>query len=210
MERLCLRLPIYADVLAIPVADINLLKADTAVYGYVIDMADWAHSVGKQWTNLKDLLCNGSDEGLAYPPPYPNDTPPPPMVPPGIIRRLLALVARIKAAHNYTETIGIDLGIASTERVVDLSAAQPTLSIQVEAGHPVLAWTKGSSDSLEIWVERTPQSGFAMLEIRTGTRYVDSAPLPALPAQWRYKAIYRMHNEHLGEWSAVATVLVGG
>ena len=42
----------------------------------------------------------------------------------------------------------------------------------------------------------------------------DPAPAPLPPPGtsmvWRYKAIYRFHDEQVGEWSDVLSVMVGG
>lgn len=58
-------------------------------------------------------------------------------------------------------------------------------------------------DALEIHVDRGP--GFAFLTL-------DTAPLPApgASAVWKYKALYRLRDEQVGQWSDIASVSVMG
>jgi hypothetical protein len=35
-------------------------------------------------------------------------------------------------------------------------------------------------------------------------------PAPGNSVMWKYKAIYRFHDEQVGEWSDVLSVVVGG
>jgi hypothetical protein len=51
---------------------------------------------------------------------------------------------------------------------------------------------------------------FAYLAIDTVPDYLDSIPLPAPGAGdvWRYKAIYRLHDEQVGQWSDTASISV--
>ena len=66
-------------------------------------------------------------------------------------------------------------------------------------------------DSVEIWVDRGSGT-FAFLALDSQPDYRDTAPLPApgLGAVWRYKAIYRLHDDQVGQWSDVASMSVMG
>jgi len=74
--------------------------------------------------------------------------------------------------------------------------------------HPPVA--VGKADALEIHVDRGDGKGFAFLAIDTVPGYIDTAPIPATPAVWKYKAIYRKNDERIGQWSAVVSVGLGG
>jgi len=63
---------------------------------------------------------------------------------------------------------------------------------------------------VEIWADRGDGKGFAFLAVDTVPDYVDTAALPATAATWKYKAIYRLNDEQVGQWSAVASIAVGG
>ncbi|MBI3853039.1 MAG: hypothetical protein HY298_22545 [Verrucomicrobia bacterium] len=53
---------------------------------------------------------------------------------------------------------------------------------------------------------------FACLAIDTVPDYLDTAALPAAgtSAVWKYKAIYRLNNEQVGQWSDVTSICVIG
>ena len=38
--------------------------------------------------------------------------------------------------------------------------------------------------------------------------YVDTAPFPAAPTQWTYKAIYRVDDAQVGLWSNPVSIIV--
>ena len=64
--------------------------------------------------------------------------------------------------------------------------------------------------ALEIWVDRG--AGFGLLAIDTVPDYLDTAALPApgQSATWKYKAIYRLNDEQVGQWSDPASIAVMG
>jgi hypothetical protein len=114
----------------------------------------------------------------------------PAAVPPGIFKRLTALVGRIKSHPGYTEAIGRDLDIIGAKQVVDTANAKPVIKLELSAGHPNVKRVNGGFDSLEIMVDRGDGT-FVFLTIDTIPDYLDTAPLPA-PGQsalWKYKAI---------------------
>jgi hypothetical protein len=39
---------------------------------------------------------------------------------------------------------------------------------------------------------------------------VDTAPFPAAPTKWTYKAIYRVNDAQVGLWSNPVSITVGG
>ncbi len=65
-------------------------------------------------------------------------------------------------------------------------------------------------DACEIQVERAAAAGFALLAQDTTPGYTDTAPFPAAPAKWSYRAIYRVGDAQVGVWSNVVSVTVGG
>jgi hypothetical protein len=40
--------------------------------------------------------------------------------------------------------------------------------------------------------------------------YTDSQPFPAAPVKWTYRAIYRLGDNRVGQWSKPVSVTVGG
>ena len=141
----------------------------------------------------------------------PRDKPMPPAVDPGVIPRLSAFAAHLKTLKNYTTAIGQDLWIVAASHVVDPSSWKPSLSIQIKVAHPVILWTKGNASAIEIWVDRNDGNSFVFLTINTEPNTTDTTQLPApgTIAVWNYKAIYRLHDEQVGQWSDVVSVTVG-
>jgi len=127
-----------------------------------------------------------------------------------IFGRVAALVVRIKNHPGYTEAIGQDLGVIGAEETVDLHSLKPALKLTLQAGRPV-GWTKQGLDGVEIWVDRGTGT-FAFLAIDAVPDYLDTAPLPApgAGAVWKYKAIYRLNDEPVGQSSDVASLSVMG
>ena len=163
----------------------------------------------KLWTAFKNLQRDGGPGETAYPN-VSNLPAPVPAVPLGIVPRLSNLVARIKAARNYTEAIGQDLNIVGTTQLMDIDDIKPIIEIIVRAGRPIIQWSKGDADALEIWVDRNDERGFGLFTIANSPRITDTTPLPATPIHWKYKAIYRLKDAQIGNWSEVTPVAVGG
>jgi hypothetical protein len=59
-------------------------------------------------------------------------------------------------------------------------------------------------------VDRGDGKGFGFLAVDTVPDYVDTAPIPPAAATWKYKVIYRLHDEQVGQWSAFVSLAVGG
>lgn len=59
-------------------------------------------------------------------------------------------------------------------------------------------------------MDRSDDKGFGLFTIASSPRVADTTPLPASPVNWKYKAIYRMKDEQIGNWSDVVTIAVGG
>jgi hypothetical protein len=66
-------------------------------------------------------------------------------------------------------------------------------------------------DGIEIFVDRG-DGVFVFLDMDTVPDYLDKSPLPASGTSvvWKYKAIYRLNDQQVGQWSAVASISVMG
>ena len=58
-------------------------------------------------------------------------------------------------------------------------------------------------------MDRGDGKGFGLLTYDTTPGYTDTAPFPAAPAKWIYKAIYRVGDAQVGLWSKPVTITVG-
>jgi len=202
-------LPHYATLLEVTNEDLASLQADALAFRYILksmaDMQAYAHHL----TEFKNILRDGSAATVGWAVPPMLVEPTPPAVSSGIIPRLSTLVAHLKSHKNYTSAIGLDLGLIGTSTVEDPSSWKPILSAQNKAGHPIIGWNKGAAAAIEIWVDRGEGAGFVFMTINTEPNTNDTQPLPATSAVWKYKAIYRLHDEQIGHWSDVLSIIVG-
>jgi hypothetical protein len=203
------KLPTYGVTVGVSPAEMGQTTSDAVYFGFVMDAQNQHAKTTRDWTAYKNALRNGTTVGAM--PTTPALGAPPPPVPAGIFTRASALAARIKKHPGYTEAMGQDLGIIGAEQTVDPTAMKPVLNLTLHAGHPNVGWTKSGMDGLEIWVDRGTGT-FAFLTIDTVPDYLDTAALPAAgtSAVWRYKAIYRLNDEQVGQWSDIATIGVMG
>ena len=203
---------------AVPVSEITEQAADATYFRAVVDFTGTMQQAGQGWTAWK----NSQRDGGA-------GTPQNPVVPalpagfpsavlPGIVPRFRALVQKIKTHKNYTESIGQTLGIeGAVGSGLDYNTLKPVLKLRINGGQVEIPWGwNGHSselDAIEIVVDRAEvgNSGksFSLLTIDTTAGYTDTMPFPALPAKWTYKAIYRVGDQRVGQWSDEVSVNVG-
>ena len=209
LDHAATTLPHYAAILEVTNEDLTSLQADALAFRYILkslgDIQAYAHHL----TEYKNILRDGGAATVGWAVSPKLTEPTPPTVNSGIIPRLSALVAHLKSHKNHTSAIGLDLGLIGTTTVVDPSSWKPTLTAQNKAGHPIIGWTKGAAAAIEIWVDRGDGAGFVFLTINTEPNTSDNQHLPAISAIWKYKAIYRLHDEQVGQWSDVLSITVG-
>jgi len=138
-----------------------------------------------------------------------------PAVAPGVEARFRALVKLIKAHPAYNEGIGQLLGIEGPQQTgPDFAVFKPVFFVELRGGQVFLGWTwQGQSaylDMIELVVDRSDGKGFVFLAQDTTPGYADSTPLPATPAKWTYKAIFRVGDQRVGQWSDEVSITVGG
>ncbi len=209
LSNLAAKLPGHAGAIGVTAAEVAAVQADSLFFTYVCDARNQYNQKTKDWTAYKNALRDGPAIGAL--PTAPALAAAPPAVPPDIFGRASTLGARIKKHPGYTDAIGQDLGLIGAEQTIDLVNLKPILDIEMQAGHPNIGWTKQGMDGLEIWVDRGA-GGFIFLALDTIPGYLDTAALPApgTSAVWKYKAIYRLNDEQVGQWSDVASVSVMG
>ena len=125
LEHLAWHLAAHLGTLDLTDADMAELQADAAAYRYTLATAAAAQAHARQWTAFKTEQYEGKGGALPFPA-SPAAPEPVTAVPAGIIPRLIRLVARIKAARNYSEDIGRELGIVGTTLSTDADRAKPT------------------------------------------------------------------------------------
>lgn len=154
------------------------------------------------------------------PPPLPaadpSAVPPLPAVvprPAGALNRIFATVQDIKVSATYNESIGQDLQIIGKEDTgPDFVTLAPVLKATLSGGVVNIDWNwQGYGkwlDMCEIQVNRG--NGWTILTFDTTPGYTDTTPPPATLTQWKYRAIYRVEDQQVGQWSAEIAVTLGG
>jgi hypothetical protein len=166
------------------------------------------------WRNL--LATGTSNAGTIVAPPQPALLIPPSGTPYfGMLTWLFEEIGRWKSSVGYNDTIGQSLGIiGAVQTPPDLTTLQPVVTATASGGSVKVGWGwQGHSaflDLCELMVDRNDGQNFTLLAYDSTPNYEDNQPYPAAPTKWTYKAIYRVADHQVGQWSAVAEVLVGG
>lgn len=134
----------------------------------------------------------------------------------GVEARFRALVKQIKAhplptIPAFGEVLGIEGAVHTGP---DFSILKPQLSLEMSGGQVFIRWGwQGYSaylDMVEILVDRGNGQGFVTLCQDTTPDYLDTTPAPATPAKWTYKAIFRVGDQRVGQWSDEVSITIGG
>lgn len=131
----------------------------------------------------------------------------------GALNLIFDLIGEIKQSDTKTDAILTDLGVIGVQETgPDFATLQPVLKVKAVGSHTEVDWDwQGFGkflDMAELQVNRG--SGFGILAFNTTPGYHDTAPFPATPTLWKYRAIYRVNDAQTGLWSAEASVIVGG
>jgi hypothetical protein len=188
-------------------ADVTAVNNDAAMFQYLVNQVETYTSAKEQRVNFRDLIKNGPIGKLGGSLPVAPVAPTlPAMVAPGILPRLSQLVRRIKVSPTYTEAIGRDLGIIGAEQTLTLDSMKPVLKLVFKGGLVEVQWTKGDADAVHI--EADKGDGWKFLAVDTVPHYPDTTVITA-PGLWKYRAIYLVGDERVGQWSDVASISVG-
>ena len=212
LNNFALKIPIYATALNITAAQVTSHQNDAAMFSYMVSMQETTKTFKQDVTAYKNFLRDGEDgPPQSEPVPvFPTLPVPPTTVNKGIFSRNSRAVANIKSENAYTTAMGEALGIVGDEHVVNVHQLKPVLKSRLEDGHPIIIWTKGVADSVDIYVDRKDSAGFVFLATDSHPDYKDTFPLPqgVESVIWEYKAIYNIGDEHVGHLSDPIEVTV--
>lgn len=202
----------YATQFGFTPAETLNMRYDAMFFTWAVNNVAKIDTYKKNWTVFKTILLKGED-GVAT-----NNVPAPPTldvqpiaVTPGMLKRFTSMVARVKAHPSYTTAIGQNLGIEGAENAtLDPQEAKPVINVGMNADKVVVEWTKGAYSGIHI--EKDSGNGFVMLDKDFIPDYIDNSPLPAsgTSALWKYRAIYLIKDEKVGQWSNIASITVAG
>ena len=211
LDNLALKLPGYATVLGLTPAEVASVQADAAMFNYVMDLQEAYKTFKQNVSAHKDVLRDGPlGAPLGALPVFPTLPVAPTAVGAGIFARIRKLAGRIKNNLAYTKAIGEDLGIVGDEQVIDIPNLKPVLDSRLDVGRPFILWKKGPADSIDIYVDRKDGLGFVYLANDSQPDYLDTFPVPAgvTTAVWDYKAVYKIGNDQVGQFSEPISVTV--
>ena len=161
----------------------------------------------------KNLARNGpSSEVLgAIPTPLVLGTPLPVVPLSNIQAQLASLIQDCTKSPNFSESIGIELGIIKITPDSLMPEVQPQLTLSLTiSGHPLLHVPKGAYQGYEIFRDCGDGKGFVHLQISLHPDFVDNSTLPAegIAQIWRYKVIYYLKGEQVGNLSEIKSISV--
>ena len=108
---------------------------------------------------------------------------------------------RVQGHRNYTEALGIQLGIVGAEDSTDMTVAQPVLVANpLPHGAVEIAFNKSKADGVNLYSQRDGDSGIVFLARDTSSPYVDNRPLlvPGKPEVRKYRGIYVVNDAEVG------------
>ncbi|MFT3933615.1 MAG: hypothetical protein QM726_08385 [Chitinophagaceae bacterium] len=190
-------------------ADVGNIYDD---FMYRLHAVEKVTSYSKFWTAYKNALRDGINPGATVQAPAPLDFGRPPVAAePGGFTRIAAIVKKIKSLKTYSDADGQDLQIVGTTTPVDFSTLTPKVSIQAgNAGMPEIVWNKQGMDGVAIYKDSGNGSGFTLYDLDNHPNWTDKHTLPTTATLWKYKLIYRLDDEEVGQWSVVLSINVGG
>jgi hypothetical protein len=203
----------YAAALGFTEADVNAVKADAAMFNYVIgDLMPTYKSALQARTSFKNLLVSGAAGSVGVPLPLPPATgPAPAIVPAGIVQRLRNLIQRIQLSPGYTAEIGLDLGITEPEGAgASAPDASPKPSLKARSNGPgtvQVDFSKEKFDGVLIESLRDDDDGWQQLGLDAYSPYIDDRPpkVAGKPETRQYRARYILRDQATGEWSDIVT-----
>ncbi len=212
LNNLAGKLPAYQTTLDLPAATVASVADDAKMWAWIVGWAEALRTRLQNVTAFKRQLRDGPAAPATAPLGAPDYPEAPAAVAADIFGRIGLLVQRIKNHPAYTEAIGRDLQlIAPAGAPASPDTAQPDLTLSLREGGQVnVGWTKRGMDALRIEVDRG--QGWQFLAVDTVPDYLDTAALPPAgqSAVWKYRAIYLLDDQPVGQWSEPASLAVMG
>lgn len=188
LKFLSTKAPAQQAALSISPADLAMLTADATLFETKLDAFNDADAIYSQTSSDKQDT-RAAVEG-----------------------RLRGIVRRFKSAAGYTEAIGQALKIIGADDTTDLTTAKPDLAAVPLAHGIELSFTKSKSDGVNIYSKRDGEADFVFLARDTTAPYVDNRTLlvAGKPEVRRYKAVYILSDDEIGEFSDEVVITAAG
>ena len=96
----------------------------------------------------------------------------------------------------------------------DLTTVAPVLKLMLTPTGIMIGWGwegyAADLDMIELQVDRNDSKGYVPLAFDTTPGYLDTCPQPTALIKWKYRGIYRVGENQVGQWSAEQSLTVGG
>ena len=208
-KNFSVKLAPLATSLGLSASDVTAINNDSAYFSYCVDTAEMYKAEASERNRYKNILRDGPiGSSLGPYPSTPTIPTPPTVVQAGVFARLRLIVQRIKNHTNYTEAIGMDLGIIGAEDIWNPDDLKPVLKLAIKGGHVEVQWTKGHADAICIEKLVGTATAFSFLAINLKPNFIDRTPITEA-AVWKYRAIYILNDEPVGHYSDICQIAVG-
>ena len=131
---------------------------------------------------------------------------------PGVIARVRALAARIKAHPRYSDALGKELGIVGTGTAPGANPlAKPSVSTTTAGANTVdVAFVKNGYEAVLLESQRGTETAWTPLGNVRYSPHRDARPnlAPGVPDVRRYRAIYLVKDKITGQYSDTVTITV--
>lgn len=205
-DNMLLKFPPISSSVGFHAAETAAFLNDVTTMIFIIDSSQSAQAESKAWTAYKKQMMEGVADG-AIELPIPITTAP--AVPAdmkgaGLIPRIRAAIAQIKAAPGYTDAIGEQLLIVG-DGADDLNPndGKPEFKALPKFGSVILDWKKGDFDGVLIESMRGTETAFSFLDKDYKSPFPDMRPnlVAGVPEVRRYRMIYLLDDQVVGVWS---------
>ena len=208
------QLPLANATLALPAAEVTATVADARFLQYAA--GPWltaTRDFGPASTSALEELFEGPGADPFVLPVFSA-----PALPTGVtavgagaLQRLFGFVQVIKTSPNYTEAIGLQIGVVGAEEAAENLV--PTFSLLVERGDGQevvkVAFRKYGRPGVAIYGRRNG-GPWELLAIDLASPYLDARPLlvPTTPETREYRLQYYEAEAPVGDFTAIASVTV--
>ena len=189
----------------------DVILSEAAWVVYACRMSADASSLSQAWTDWRDRLLDDPAAPGAGPAPSSSAPAAPAGLPPapGVISRFRAYIRRIKAAPNYTTSIGESLRVVVPSTPVDDATAKPDLTAEPLVNFKTkVRLPKRGFPGLIVQARREGEADWTDFGVKTSAVFIDERPTtqPNKPEVVSYRAIYSRNDQPVGQWSDVVTV----
>jgi len=213
LNNFAAKLSEHATTLEVAEATVTDIRTANAYFNYVLTVHQSLKNNVREMTAYKNQLSNGRiGQAVGALPTLPDLGAAPTAVTFPIFSRVQQLVKALRNHPAYTTSMGQDLGIIGAEQSTDTTSLKPVLKLSIVANEVIVKWTKGKATSIDFYVDRSDGKGMVYLANDYSPDYEDRITLgpDSPPALWSYRAIYRVGDKQVGQYSDVVSITVNG